>query len=233
VADEENVKRRKAQPVNEYFKIAICKHWEKMGSCPFGDECHFAHGQTELRPFPKGEKEEKEARAGRFGDHQRPPRGGPDRQRPPPSGPQLPDEGKMAKYVLVQSASYLNLAHSVHHGRWAVPAAVLQQIKMASETSDDVFLFFTVGPSQHFQGVARLVGGSMASVDTAAGEDLAAGVVPFEADGRKEWAGAFGVEWLRICECPWGRLAQFENKQLAVPEWYAVRRACAGTSCCF
>ncbi|KAG3194447.1 hypothetical protein PC128_g9324 [Phytophthora cactorum] len=31
VADEENVKRRKAQPVNEFFKIAICKHWEKMG----------------------------------------------------------------------------------------------------------------------------------------------------------------------------------------------------------
>ncbi|KAG3135609.1 hypothetical protein C6341_g21710 [Phytophthora cactorum] len=45
----------------------------------------------------------------------------------------------MAKYFLVQSASYLNLAHSVHHGRWAVPPAVLQQIKTASETSDEVF----------------------------------------------------------------------------------------------
>ncbi|KAG6620753.1 Cleavage and polyadenylation specificity factor subunit 4 [Phytophthora cinnamomi] len=217
VADEENVKRRKAQPVNEFFKIAICKHWEKMGSCPFGDECHFAHGETELRPFPKGEKEEKEARAGRHGGHH----GSgapPERHNQPPPGPQLPDDGKMAKYFLLQSASYLNLAHSVHHGRWAVPSEVLQQVKMASETSDEVFLFVTVGPSKHFQGVARLVNGAMANIDTSAGEDLAAGVVPYEADGKTEWSGAFGVEWLRICECPWDRLAQFENKHLAVPE---------------
>ncbi|KAE9028406.1 hypothetical protein PR003_g10626 [Phytophthora rubi] len=225
VADEENVKRRKAQPVNEFFKIAICKHWEKMGSCPFGDECHFAHGETELRPFPKGEKEEKEARAGRHGGHQGPAftstsssNAPPERHNQPPPGPQLPDDGKMAKYVLLQSASYLNLAHSVHHGRWAAPASVLQQLKVASETSDEVFLFFAVGPSKHFQGVARLVSGAMASIDTSTGEDLSAAVVPYEADGKTEWTGAFGVEWLRICECPWERLAQFENKHLAVPE---------------
>ncbi|KAF4034349.1 Development and cell death domain [Phytophthora infestans] len=219
VADEENVKRRKAQPVNEFFKIAICKHWEKMGSCPFGDECHFAHGETELRPFPKGEKEEKEARAGRPGGHQGPAFNGGDRpHQGPPPGPQLPDDGKMAKYFLLQSASYLNLAHSVHHERWAVPPAVLQQIKMASETSDEVFLFFAVGPSKHYQGVARLVNGAMSSADASAGEDLAAGVVPYKADGKAEWAGSFGIEWLRICECPWERLAQFENKQLAVSE---------------
>ncbi|KAH7463844.1 hypothetical protein PRIC1_006452 [Phytophthora ramorum] len=221
VADEENVKRRKAQPVNEFFKIAICKHWEKMGSCPFGDECHFAHGQTELRPFPKGEKEEQAARGGRHGgDH--PGRGAPSfsggERHQPPQGPQLPDEGKMAKYVLVQSASYLNLAHAVHFGKWAVPAEVLQQVKMASETADEVFLFFSVGPSKHFQGVARLVSGTMANVDTSAGEDLATGIVPYEADGKTEWSGAFGVEWLRICECPWERLAQFENKILDVPQ---------------
>ncbi|KAG3097627.1 hypothetical protein PI124_g15291, partial [Phytophthora idaei] len=110
------------------------------------------------------------------------------------------------------------LAHSVHHGRWAVPPAVLQQVKMASETSDEVFLFFTVGPSKHYQGVARLVSGAMSSVDTSAGEDLSAAIVPYEADGKSEWAGSIGIEWLRICECPWERLAQFENKQLAVPE---------------
>ncbi|KAG3143364.1 hypothetical protein PI126_g14657 [Phytophthora idaei] len=89
---------------------------------------------------------------------------------------------------------------------------------MASETSDEVFLFFTVGPSKHYQGVARLVSGAMSSVDTSAGEDLSAAIVPYEADGKSEWAGSIGIEWLRICECPWERLAQFENKQLAVPE---------------
>lgn len=213
VADEENVKRRKAQPVNEFFKIAICKHWEKIGSCPFGDECHFAHGDTELRPFPKGEKEEKEARGGRYG-----PGGGMDDPRLARPGPALPDEGKMAKYFLVHSASYLNLAHSVHYQRWAVPSTVVQPIKSAVEASYEVFLFFTVGSSKHYQGLARVGNESLATWDPSVGEDLAQNVVPYEAEGRSEWTGAFPVEWLRICECPWERLARFENKLLAVLE---------------
>ncbi|RLN95472.1 hypothetical protein BBJ28_00007262 [Nothophytophthora sp. Chile5] len=226
VADEENVKRRKAQPVNEFFKIAICKHWEKLGNCPFGDECHFAHGDKELRPFPKGEEK---GRDGGKLDHHGPGGGrfhggGPDRmqqQQHPPAPPGLPDDDKLAKYFLVQSASYRNLADSVHFKRWAVPAAALQQIKVASETSDDVFLFFTVGPSKHFQGVARLARGTLINVGGSTGsegEDLSAGIVPYEAEGKTSWSGAFDVEWLRICECPWERLAQFENKQLAVTE---------------
>uniref|UniRef100_M4BLQ1 Cleavage and polyadenylation specificity factor subunit 4 n=1 Tax=Hyaloperonospora arabidopsidis (strain Emoy2) TaxID=559515 RepID=M4BLQ1_HYAAE len=223
VADEENVKRRKAQPVNEFFKIAICKHWEKMGSCPFGDECHFAHGDKELRPFPKGEKEEMEARAARYsGGHHGPSgpafQGGERIQRPASTGAKLPDDGKQVKYFLLQSASYLNLAHAVHHGQWTVPAHVLQSIKTASETSEDVFLFFAVGSSKHYQGMARLVNGALANMEISAGEDLLTSIVPYEADGRSTWSGAFGIEWLRICECPWERLAQFENKQLAVSE---------------
>ncbi|KAI9907925.1 hypothetical protein PsorP6_003241 [Peronosclerospora sorghi] len=219
VADEENVKRRKAQPVNEFFKIAICKHWEKMGSCPFGDECHFAHGDQELRPFPKGEKEEKEARhgmnmsvGGMVPPHHP---AGPDRMA---QGPPLPDEHKVAKYFLLQSASYLNVAHSVHHQRWTVPAPVLQELLTASKTCDDVFLFIVVTPSKHFQGVARVLPGAMTKLNGVDGEDLAAGIVPYEAHGKTEWTGAFGIEWLRICECPWERLAQFENKHLAVSE---------------
>ncbi|KAJ8601772.1 hypothetical protein CTAYLR_006827 [Chrysophaeum taylorii] len=38
-------------PPNEYYKIALCKHHMLGGMCPFGDECHFAHGSHELRPF--------------------------------------------------------------------------------------------------------------------------------------------------------------------------------------
>lgn len=227
VADEENVKRRKAQPVNEFFKIAICKHWDKMGSCPFGDECHFAHGDKELRPFPKGEKDNGRGPGGKpMGDrhHADNGRGPPGfgSERAPPAAPavQLPDENKLAKYFLVQSASYQNLAHSVHHTAWSVPKDVQNAIKMATETSDDVFLFFTVSTSKHYQGVARIVPGAFANADSMGdGEDLAANIVPFEGDGKASWSGSFGLDWLRICECPWERLALFENKQLAVPEW--------------
>mmetsp|Transcript_22310 Transcript_22310/g.88562 ORF Transcript_22310/g.88562 Transcript_22310/m.88562 type:complete len:294 (-) Transcript_22310:351-1232(-) len=38
-------------PPNEYFKISLCKHHMNGGLCPYGDDCHFAHGQHELRPF--------------------------------------------------------------------------------------------------------------------------------------------------------------------------------------
>jgi len=38
---------------NEYFKISLCKHHMNGGMCPFGDECHFAHGAHELRQPPR------------------------------------------------------------------------------------------------------------------------------------------------------------------------------------
>lgn len=252
VADEENVKRRKAQPVNEFFKIAICKHWEKQGSCPFNDECHFAHGEKELRPFPKGG--ENDPRSGRSSGPGNGPGSGRESQhhqshgranfamaeRPqqaPPLAPLLPDANKRCKYFLVHSQSYRNLAHGVHFHQWALPSATAQALKLAAETSDDVFLVVTVSPSRHFQGLARLVPGAMLQVAGAAkttadaadsvdndnaGEDLAAASVPYTSDGKATWSGAFGVEWLRICECPWERLQQFENKQLAVADWCVV-----------
>ena len=45
---------RKDNPPNEYYKISLCKHHMNGGMCPFGDECHFAHGHHELRqPAPR------------------------------------------------------------------------------------------------------------------------------------------------------------------------------------
>ncbi|KAE9331150.1 hypothetical protein PF008_g15575 [Phytophthora fragariae] len=90
VVDEVNVKRRNVQPVSEFFKIAICKHWEKMVSCP--------------QRHPQGREGGMEVRDGRDGDHHglalhsAPP----ERHYQPPTGPQLPDDGKMAKYFMVQ-----------------------------------------------------------------------------------------------------------------------------------
>lgn len=238
VADEENVKRRKAQPVNEFYKIAICKHWEKLGHCPFSEECHFAHGENELRPFPKGEKDPKDAASMGRNDHHGPRAGrgppggglmpGPGAAPAPPPALVLPDENKLCKYFLVQSQSYHNVAHSVHFSKWSVPQATAQALKLASETSDDVFLIVTVGPSKHFQGVVRLAPGAMLHAGTETGEDLSVGIVPYEHNGRTQWSGAFSVEWLRICECPWERLQQFEQKHLVVPEWYVcLSIACA------
>lgn len=46
------VSRRPAPKPNEFYKISLCKHF-MQGDCPFGDGCHFAHGEHELRSFPK------------------------------------------------------------------------------------------------------------------------------------------------------------------------------------
>lgn len=141
---------------------------------------------------------------------------------PPPQV--LPDEGKFAKYFLLQVFSYQNLAHGVHYAQWAAPASIRTALKLASETSDEVFVFVTVTSSQHFQGVARLTPGALvaANGEDENGEDLSAALVPYQTSEKKQWQGSFAVEWLRICECPWDRLLQFEKQELAVAEWYVI-----------
>lgn len=32
-----------------YWKTKLCTKWETTSQCPFGDKCHFAHGQAELQ----------------------------------------------------------------------------------------------------------------------------------------------------------------------------------------
>ncbi|CAN8316410.1 unnamed protein product [Cochlearia groenlandica] len=37
-----------------YWKTRICNKWEITGYCPFGSNCHFAHGASELHRFGGG-----------------------------------------------------------------------------------------------------------------------------------------------------------------------------------
>lgn len=53
-----DVSRGNSRPV--YWKTKLCTKFEITGHCPFGDNCHFAHGQAELL-LPGGRPAEGEA----------------------------------------------------------------------------------------------------------------------------------------------------------------------------
>jgi len=43
--------RRKTQTPNQYYKITLCKHWLEHSICPYNEDCHYAHGESELKQF--------------------------------------------------------------------------------------------------------------------------------------------------------------------------------------
>lgn len=43
-------KRRYVEEYTKKRKTELCKNWELVGECRFGDECSFAHGMDQLQP---------------------------------------------------------------------------------------------------------------------------------------------------------------------------------------
>ena len=41
------------------YKTEICKKFQSIGNCPYGDKCRFAHGKQELLIMPKGKNYKK------------------------------------------------------------------------------------------------------------------------------------------------------------------------------
>ena len=65
--DGQQMQKRPTPKPNEFYKISLCKHF-MSGECPFGDGCHFAHGEHELRSFPrKGQQEERYVKRRKIG----------------------------------------------------------------------------------------------------------------------------------------------------------------------
>uniref|UniRef100_A0A453F4G2 C3H1-type domain-containing protein n=1 Tax=Aegilops tauschii subsp. strangulata TaxID=200361 RepID=A0A453F4G2_AEGTS len=52
--EEQKTKQDAAGELDVYnqgmFKTELCNKWEETGACPYGDQCQFAHGVSELRP---------------------------------------------------------------------------------------------------------------------------------------------------------------------------------------
>ena len=52
-SDQQTELNKKLNPISDalrmkpvYWKTKLCSKWEATGQCPFGERCHFAHGQS-------------------------------------------------------------------------------------------------------------------------------------------------------------------------------------------
>jgi cleavage and polyadenylation specificity factor subunit 4 len=184
--------RRPAAKPNEFFKISLCKHF-MAGECPFGDGCHFAHGEAELRNFPKKEDPEPEGGAelsdNMFSNQdtttvdyfQGGAAGG---------GRPIPVlEPENAHFFIVLAATQQDLALSAVRGEWYVQRKHADQLNAVyKDGQKQVMIFFTVSDSRHIQGAALLK--SAAVYQEGAG------------NGRDAFSHHVKVDWYRSTELP-------------------------------
>jgi cleavage and polyadenylation specificity factor subunit 4 len=154
--------RRPAPKPNEFYKVSLCKHFMQQGECPFGDGCHFAHGEHELKKFPRGGNEETGAdNNGEISDNmfgsqvdttvdyfQGGAAGG---GKPTPIL-----EPENAAFFIVSAAQQRDLAISAVKNEWYVQKKHAMKLNTAFNGGKQVMIFFTVTDSNHIQGAALM-----------------------------------------------------------------------------
>ena len=152
--------RRPAPKPNEFFKISLCKHF-MSGECPFGEGCHFAHGEDELRKFPRQEQkvvEDVELGDNMFSNQDNTTvdyfQGG-------SSGGGKPSpilEPEQAHFFILLAEKQRDLAISAARGEFFVQRRHAEQLNHAyQEGTKQVMIFFTASSSGHIQGAALMI----------------------------------------------------------------------------
>lgn len=190
-ANNKETTRRPAPKPNEFYKISLCKHF-LSGECPFGDSCHFAHGEAELRQFPK-KTQEPETPSNEISEdlfsnvdqttidyYEGGASGG---------GKPIPIlEPSEASFFIVRAATQRDLALSTVRGEWYVQHRHAAKLNELFEAKKQIMIFFTVSDSRHIQGAALMK--SLALYQQAA--DF----------GEASFCYRFQVEWYRTTELP-------------------------------
>ena len=217
-----SVPRRPAPKPNEFYKVSLCKHFLN-GDCPFGEGCHFAHGEHELRKFPA--KTPGEDGTGEGDDEGE---GGADLgenmfgnqesttmdyyQGGSAGGGKLTPvlEPERASFFIVRSMTQHDLARSAVRGEWYVQRRHAERLNTAFHSGRQVMVYFTVSGSDHIQGAALMT--SMATYreesdfrrgggDNSDGDGMGGG-----GDGAAHRDGPFcyrlRLEWYRTVELP-------------------------------
>ena len=191
------VPRRPAAKPNEFYKISLCKHF-LHGECPFGDGCHFAHGEAELRSFPRKDQQQQQDTPEEGGNelsedmfsnqdqttidyYEGGASGG---------GKPIPIlEPEQAHFFIVSAATHRDLAVSTVRGEWYVQRRHAEKInELYKDGRKQVMIFFTVCDSNNIQGAALVT--SRAIYQEAADS------------GKNAFCYRFKVEWYRTTELP-------------------------------
>jgi hypothetical protein len=198
--------RRPAPKPNEFFKVSLCKHFMN-GDCPFGEGCHFAHGEHDLRKFPKPGQEgrggeadgEKELSDNMFGSQETTTvdyyQGG-------VAGGGKPSpilEPETASFFIVRAATYRDCSISTNRGEWFVQRKHAETLNSAYNQSRQIMIFFTVGDSHHIQGAALVT--SMATyVKSVDHKQASHSEAVADCDGP--FCYRLQCVWYRTCELP-------------------------------
>ncbi|GFH59844.1 hypothetical protein CTEN210_16320 [Chaetoceros tenuissimus] len=189
--------RRPAPKPNEFYKISLCKHF-MQGECPFGDGCHFAHGEHELRKFPKKGEEPQtgggdgELSDNMFGNQENTTvdyyRGGSVGASDGKPTPILEPEN--AAFFICLAATQKDLAISTVRQEWYVQRKHAEQMNKAFNGGKQVMIFFSVCDSKHIQGAVLMT--SSASYQEFMDSK----------DQKDSFCYKFKCEWYRTTELP-------------------------------
>ncbi|EWM27410.1 Zinc finger, CCCH-type [Nannochloropsis gaditana] len=194
---------------NENYKTTLCNHWlSNKGLCPFGDDCVFAHGETELRKHPLAiAREQQQAhRAGGGRGETDGREGGLGRKiRFPDLGLPWPDQARV-RFFVIKSLNYKNLAQSVRRGVWRTHRNNERTLNEAFRTCDKVVLFYSVNESGHWQGAAVMTSPIRSQQQPPHLPPLQ--MLQHHQDG---WTAEFSLEWLRLVSLPFPHTRPLRN----------------------
>jgi cleavage and polyadenylation specificity factor subunit 4 len=176
-------KKRKTQAPNALYKISLCEYWLEHGNCPFAEECHYAHGEAELKNF---------SGVGDLDDSAvfDPTRG---LMNEPLKLPSI----KSSAYFLIQAPDLRSLYVSFQRGVWAVPTKIAIDMNTKLQRHENVYIFFCVKPLHAIYGIAR-----MRSKEAGGLIPPSAPMIPLSPE--------FPIEWLRLIRLPLKICAQFK-----------------------
>mmetsp|Transcript_16216 Transcript_16216/g.24031 ORF Transcript_16216/g.24031 Transcript_16216/m.24031 type:complete len:643 (-) Transcript_16216:493-2421(-) len=197
--------RRPAPKPNEFYKVSLCKHY-LQGECPFGEGCHFAHGEHELKKFPRNKdgtpatEGTSATTGGELSDNmfsnqetttvdyfQGGAAGG--------GKPSPILEPEHASFFILRASTQRDLAMSTVRGEWFVQRRHAERMNTAYHNGRKVMFFFMVSDSDHIQGAALMT--SMASY-----QELGGGAADAGREDLDLFCYRFKCEWYRTTELP-------------------------------